>query len=176
MYALQDYIGEEKINAALKAFAADKAYQEPPYTNTLDFMDYLREVTPDSLSYLLHDMIESITLYDNKTIDATYRTLENDTYEVTLDVSVQKYAADSLGKETLIPHNDFIDIGVFSADIPTSEKYGRPLLVQRVKIKDQRSTHTFVVNEKPHSAGIDPNYLLVDRMPKDNVKVLELVE
>jgi len=139
-------------------------------------MDYLKAQTPDSLSYLLEDMIESITLYSNKTENSSYKILDNGQYEVTLDVSVKKYTADAKGKETLIAHDDYIDIGVFSKEIPEGEKYGRPILVKRVKIDQANQTFTVIVDEEPYTAGIDPNYLLVDRMPGDNVKVLDLVD
>jgi len=176
MYALQDYIGEDNLNGAMRQFAEATEYQEPPYTNTLEFVDYLKAATPDSLSYMIHDMVESITLFSNKTLDAKYKTLPNGKYEVTLDVQVEKFSADSLGKETVIAHDDYIDIGVFSAEIPEGERYGRPILVKRVKITEKLNTFTLVVDEKPATAGIDPNFLLVDRMPEDNVKELDFVK
>ena len=172
MYALQDYIGEQKVNRALQSFAEAKAYQEAPYTNSLEFMDYLKMETPDSLQYLLHDMIETITLYSNKTVNASYRTLDNGQYEVTLDVEVMKFEADGQGKETRVAHDDYIDIGVFSKEIPEGEKYGRPIVIERVKINQANQRFTIVVDEEPHTAGVDPNYLLVDRLAEDNVKVL----
>jgi len=39
-----------------------------------------------------------------------------------------------------------------------------------VLITQANNTFTFVVNEKPEKAGIDPFALLVDREPKDNLK------
>jgi len=176
MYALQDYIGEDSVNVALKRFVDDVAYQEAPYTTTLEFMDYIRAVTPDSLQYLLKDMFEDIILYSNKTNSATVKELPNGKYEVTIDVTIQKFQADSLGQETLIPHNDFIDIGVFSAEKNEGEKYGRPILVERHRISEKNKVFNLVVNEKPHEAGIDPNYLLVDRLPADNIKKVTQVE
>ncbi len=172
MYALQDYIGEDSLNAALRRYAEAVAYQEAPYTNTREVMSYIYEVTPDSLQYLVKDMFEEITLYSNKTNTATFKKIADKKYEVTIEVSVEKYRADSLGKETLIPHNDFIDVGVFSEEKNEGEKYGRPILVERHQISGKDTSFTFVVNELPYEAGIDPNYLLVDRFPEDNVKKL----
>lgn len=170
MYAMQDYIGEDSVNVALRRFAEAVAYQEAPYTNTLEFMDYLSAVTPDSLQYLLEDMFENITLYSNKAKSATYKQLPNGHYEVTIDVSIEKFRADSLGNETLIPHNDYIDIGVFSEEKNPGEKYGRPILVERHRISASDTSFTLVVDELPYQAGIDPNYLLVDRFPADNLQ------
>ena len=65
-YALRDYIGEDSLNAALRRYLKDKGFQQPPYTTTTEFLQYLRAVTPDSLQYVIHDLFETITLYDNK--------------------------------------------------------------------------------------------------------------
>jgi ABC-2 type transport system permease protein len=40
-YALQDYIGEDTLDAALKAVLLDKGFQQPPYTTSKEFMDAL---------------------------------------------------------------------------------------------------------------------------------------
>ncbi len=174
MYALQDYIGENRLNDALKRYAEAVSYQEAPYTNSLEVMEYIEEVTPDSLQYLLKDMFRTITLYSNKTTTATYRKTAEGQYEVTIGVHIEKYRADSLGKETLIPHSDFIDIGIFSKDKAENEKYGKPILVERHQISTTDTSFTFIVGELPYEAGIDPDYLLVDRFPMDNIKKLEL--
>ena len=175
MYALQDYIGEDSLNLALRRFAEDMAYQEAPYTNSLEFMEYLSAVTPDSLQYLLTDMFKNITLYSNKTNSATFKQLPNGQYEVVVDVFIEKFRADSLGQETLVPHDDFIDIGIYSQEKNPREKYGRPILVERHRISTSDTTFTFLVDELPYEAGIDPNYLLVDRFPEDNMqRVVEI--
>ena len=173
MYALQDYIGEDKVNTALRNFLEDKSYQEAPYTTTLEFLDYLEAETPDSLQYLLKDMISSITLYSNKTTSANYKQLPDGKYEVNIDVAVEKLRADSLGTETLIPHNDYIDIGIYSEDKEEGHKYGKLILMERVKISEPERSFTFIIDELPYEAGIDPNHLLVDRMPNDNLRKLK---
>lgn len=176
MYALQDYIGEDSLNLALKRYIDDFAYQEPPYTTTLDVMQYIRQVTPDSLQGFIDDMFEYITLYDLRTEDATYRKLGDDKYEVTFDVRIEKFRADTLGKETTIPHNDFFDVGIYSEETEEGHRYGRPILEQRFRISGKDTSFTFIVDELPYQVGIDPNYLMIDRMPEDNVKRVDLEE
>jgi ABC-2 type transport system permease protein len=61
---------------------------------------------------------------------------------------------------------------VFSKEKNEGEKYGRPIVVERHRISSRDTSFTFVVDELPYEAGIDPNYLLVDRFPVDNVKKL----
>ncbi|HEU4497230.1 MAG TPA: M1 family aminopeptidase, partial [Flavobacterium sp.] len=49
LYALSDYIGEKNMNNALKKYIQKVAFQEAPYTNSVEFVSYLNEATPDSL-------------------------------------------------------------------------------------------------------------------------------
>ena len=42
MYALQDYIGEDKVNAAIREFLKDYAFKGPPYPTSLDLESYFR--------------------------------------------------------------------------------------------------------------------------------------
>ncbi|UCF70921.1 MAG: ABC transporter permease, partial [candidate division WOR-3 bacterium] len=93
MNALQDYIGEERLNRALAAYLRDFAYQDPPYTNSKGFLRYIRKAVPDSLQYIITDMFETITLYENKTVEATYEPLDNGTYRVHISVNAQKLRA-----------------------------------------------------------------------------------
>lgn len=175
MYALKDYIGEDSLNMALRNYLKDVAYQEPPYTTSLQCYDYLKAATPDSLQYLLEDMFEKIVLYSNRTTEATYKELSNGKYEVKLTVEVSKFEADSVGLQTPVPFNDWIDIGVL-AEAAEGKQNNRLLKVERHRISEPTTTFTLVVDEKPLEAGIDPNYLLIDRFPDDNVKKLSLEE
>ena len=61
-------------------------------------------------------MFETITLYENKTVDASYRKLDSNQYEVTFKVEAHKFRADSLGNEEEIPIQDWIDIAVLSRE------------------------------------------------------------
>ncbi len=173
MYALQDYVGEDSINAALRRFVKDWGFKEAPYPTSADLIEYYRKVTPDSLQYIIDDMFRYITLFENKTTDSYYEEIEEDQYKVTLTVDAIKYRADSLGTETEIPLQDWIDIGVFAEDEDGEDKL---LYLQKHKIAQRENTFEILVNEKPLKAGIDPINKLIDRNPGDNVKDLELKE
>jgi ABC-2 type transport system permease protein len=167
MNALQDYIGEERLNRTLAAYLRDFAYQEPPFTNSVEFLRYVRQAVPDSLQYIITDMFETITLYENKTVEATYEPLDNGTYRVHVLVNAQKLRADELGNEVQIPISDYIDIGVLGED--DAELYLKKHLIDRPEME-----FTITVDEKPVKAGIDPYHKLIDRMIADNTtKVAE---
>ncbi len=164
LYALQDYIGEEKVNLAMSNFLKEYKYQDP-YPTALDFMKYLEPQVPDSLNYLIDDWFKEITLYDNRLKEATYKELANGKYEVSVSVESYKIKADTIGNETQVPINDWIDIGVFSDD---DEEI--LLFEKRVKIDKPEMTFTFEVDSLPAKAGIDPRHLLIDRVYDDNTK------
>ncbi len=161
MYALQDYIGEDKLNQAIKAFRDDTAFKGPPYPSASQLIKRIREVTPAHLQYVIDDMLESIVLYDNRATSATYKLLANGKYEVNLKVTAKKIKADDLGKESDLPIADWIDIGVL-------DEKGLPLFLEKRKVEKEENEFVITVDKMPAKAGIDPLNKLIDRRPKDN--------
>ena len=72
MYALADYIGEDQLNLGLRNFLMANRYAKGPFPDTRGFVAALRAVTPPDLQYTITDMFESIVLYDDKAVSATY--------------------------------------------------------------------------------------------------------
>jgi ABC-2 type transport system permease protein len=165
-FALQDYIGEDSINAAFKKFHEKWAFKGPPYPTSEDLVDEIRKVTPDSISYLLTDLFEHITFYENKATEAAYTILSETHYEVTVNLTSQKLQVDSKGIEVPIAINDWIDIGVYSND-----QNGKPKLVylKKHKFTREKSTLTISLRERPVKVGIDPLHKLIDHHSNDNV-------
>ncbi|MFN0174253.1 MAG: M1 family aminopeptidase [Saprospiraceae bacterium] len=172
MYYLKEMIGEDKVNAGLKTFLEKFRYKNPPYPTSIDVVNEFAAQTPDSLKYIIQDLFWDITLFENKTKETSMKDLGNGKYEVTIQVECHKLKADELGKETEVPVNDWMEIGAF-AKPEGDKKYGKTLYRQRVKIAQKDNTFTFLVDEKPDKAGIDPFRILIDREPKDNVKELK---
>jgi len=185
-YALSDYIGEDNLNAALSSFIDEVAYQEPPYTTSLELLGYLKEATPDSLQYLIKDMFETITLYDNRVEDATYTEKDSSTYEVNLTLQVSKYRTGETGKRTYkneagdslaieiedrrlpvqsLPLQDWVDVGVFGTDSTGQETV---LYFKKHRFTEILNEFTITVDEEPTSAGIDPYNKLIDTISNDN--------
>jgi ABC-2 type transport system permease protein len=160
-YALQDYAGEAAINRALHDYVQAFAFQDPPYTISPDLIARLRGVMPPQYAYVIDDMLESITLYENRAVSATAKKLPEGSYEVSLKVRARKLRAGELGEEKEIPLADWIDIGVL-------DEKGKPLYMERTRI--DRNEMDFKLNVKgvPAKAGIDPWNKLVDRDPSDN--------
>jgi aminopeptidase N len=169
LYALQDYIGEEKVNTAMRNFLEEFKYQAPPYPTSLDFLKHLEQQVPDSLNYLITDWFKEITLYDNRVKEASYKALDNGKYEVIMDIESVKLKYDTMGVETKIAINDWIDLGVFA-----DNKEDSLVFQKRVKINAPKMTFTFVIDDKPERVAIDPRMLLIDRVYEDNSKSCNL--
>ena len=173
-YALKEYMGEEALNQALRDYVAEVAFQEPPYTVSTDLYAHLQRAAPPELQYLLEDMFEKITLYDNRAKEATYRELGDGRYEVTLEYQVQKLYADGQGVETQAESlNDLVEIGVFVEREEDGETRDIPLYLEKHRLDGSETSVTVIVDEEPDRAGIDPRHLLIDRDPDDNSRPVE---
>ena len=169
MYALSDYIGEDKLNTALRGFLEKNKYATGPYPDTRGFVATLRDATPPELQYLITDMFESIVLYENKAVSATATPESGGNYKVILNVTAQKHRSDGSGNETPMPLNDLIEVGVFSG----TKEHLKPLHMEKQWFRTENSTVEFFVAEKPTFAGIDPYNKLIDRDPSDNLIAIE---
>jgi ABC-2 type transport system permease protein len=162
MYALADYIGEDRVNQALATLVKDWAFKSPPYPSALDMVNDLKNVTPPEFQYLYEDWFDTITLFDNRALSAEYSQLPDGKYQVHIAVEAKKYRADGKGQEHLIPLHDLIDIGVLDGD-------GKFLYLQKQKIEQEHQDFTVTVDKMPVRAGIDPLIKLIDRNPDDNL-------
>jgi len=171
LYALQEYIGEAKVNNALRNFLEAYRYKEPPYPNARDFMRYLQPEVPDSLQYLLLDWFEEITLYDLRVASANAKALQDGQYEISMNIVAKKLKFDGEGNSTERLIADWIDVG-FYADRDEKEIIAR----ERIYINRENTILKFTLNQLPVKAAIDPLNLLIDRVEDDNVKTVTLEE
>jgi hypothetical protein len=162
MYALQNYIGEDRVNMALKSIFNNYRYKDKSNLTSLDFIEEMRAVTPDSFQYFITDLFETITLWENKAINADYAMLDNGKYQVNLKVEAHKFRADSIGTQTEIPLNDYIYIAVLGED-------DEEIYMKKHKFYTNQSDLEITVDKKPIKAGIDPYVILIDRNREDNL-------
>jgi ABC-2 type transport system permease protein len=172
MYGLQDYLGEAKLNGALKQYVAAVAFQQPPYTNSPEFIGYLRRAAPDSLQPYLTDAFERITLFDNRVTVATSKKLPNGQYQVDFTVKSAKFYADSLGNQKPADQShDVLPVAIFP-ELGKDKKPVAPLVLVKRRLRTGDNKLSFVVNKKPASVAVDPYHLIIDRQLDDNVKDL----
>jgi len=170
MHALAEYVGEARVNEALRTLVEKKASS---LATTLDMYAELKAVTPDSLKPLLHDLFEVNTFWTFDTKQAKAVQTRTGGWEVTFDVDVRKVVGDSAGRETELPMTDRVEIGIFAAAGP-GEILGKPLYLQKHRVRSGRQTITLNVGEKPARGGIDP-YNLLDWEEGDNIEQIETV-
>lgn len=181
-YALSDYIGEEKLNAAIKNYLDKVRFQEAPYTTSLEMLGFLRQAVPDSLSYLIEDLFETITLYDNRLTGVEVAPLGDGRYRVDVEFLAGKYRSNGQGERLYeerlsyqpasgrssihsLPLADYIEIGIFGED--NAELYLRKHKVTRIQNRVR-----LVVNGKPQAVAVDPYFKLIDASPDDNWREL----
>jgi len=171
MYTLRSYIGEERVNGALRRFQEKFRGGQPPYATSRDLYAELRAVTPDSLHTPLEDLVETIPLWDLKSERAVFEKTSTGQYAVTLDVIARKGRADSVGKITEQPMNDLVEVGVFAPG--KGDELGEPLYLEAHRISSGKQTIRITVPREPARASLDPYRKLIDREPGDNVFALQ---
>jgi ABC-2 type transport system permease protein len=165
MYALRDYIGEDRVNRALAKFIRDHAFEGAPYTTAQELVKYFRAEAPPEYQEIITDLFERITLYDNRTIAVSATKRPDGRYAVKITVASAKLRSDAKGEEKPVPLNDLVDIGVFAGK-------DKVLFSEKRRITKPSETFEVIVSGQPVKAGIDPFNKLIDRNPKDNVKSL----
>jgi aminopeptidase N len=170
-YALRDYLGEDLMNDALREFLQAHRDPGPPYATASDLLNCLRKRTPQRYSYLIEDLFETITLYDNRTESVTCERTLDGRYRVVLDYASRKYRADGQGALEEVPHRDWIELGVFGVDADGAEV---ELCRQKRRLETGEGRLEVVVDQEPTRAGIDPRHLLIDRVAGDNSKAVKM--
>ena len=169
LYALQDYIGEDVVNHAMKTFLEEYRYKNPPYPTSLDFLRHLETQVPDSLNCLIDDWFKEITLYDFRLKEANYKK-QGDQYKVTLNIEAKKLRADTIGNELEQPLDEWVDVGFYS--MYNDEEDARLMYQERLKIDQENMTLHFMLDSLPVKAAIDPRRILIERVYTDNTKSL----
>lgn len=169
LYALQDYIGEDKVNNAMRSFLEEYRYKNPPYPTSLDFLRHLETQVPDSLNCLIDDWFKEITLYDFRLKEANYKK-EGDKYNVTLNIEAKKLRADTIGNEIEQAMEEWVDVGFYSEY--NDEEDAKLMYQERIKFDKEKMTLNFTLDSLPVKAAIDPRRILIERVYDDNLKSL----
>jgi ABC-2 type transport system permease protein len=188
MYVLKERIGEERVNAALRAFLGKWRNAGPPYATSLDLYRELQAVTPDSVKPVLSDLFETITFWDVSVNTATAERVGPGQYRVSIEIDAKKLRTDpvnkpqtSIGKngdtaivyrprkEIEAPMDEMVEIGIYETPHgePAQLKY-----LERHRIRSGRQTITVMMNEQPWRLGVDPRNWLIQR--NQELKVVEL--
>jgi aminopeptidase N len=171
MYLLQDRLGENAVNRALKSMVDRFKFKGAPYPRSVDLIQALRREakTPEDQA-LITDLMERITVYDMKVASPTAVRRADGKWDVTVPVEAKKFYADGKGVEKEAPLADRIRIGLFTAE-PGRGTFDQKnvILMERQPVKSGRQVFRFVTDKKPTHAGVDPYNFYIDRNSNDNV-------
>jgi ABC-2 type transport system permease protein len=167
LYALSEYIGDDRVNAALRLLREKHSAKHAPLATTLDLYRELQAVTPDSLRYLLHDLFEVNTYWELKT-DRVAVQQKGGGWRVTLDLEADKVVLDSAGRETTVKMDDFIEVGVYGMN--EAGRADSTLYLKKHRIHSGKQSIVVQVTHQPVRAGIDPRHLLIDLKAENNHK------
>jgi aminopeptidase N len=172
MYLLQERLGEEAVNRALRNLLQRYGFKGPPYPRSLDLVEVLRaEARTEEEQNLITDLFERVILYDLKVTAPTAVQRADGKWDVTVPVEAKKYAVDDRGAETETPLAERIEVGLFTAEPGRDAFDARDVIVmERRPIQSGSQILTFVTDRKPTHAGIDPYNYYIDRHSRDNVR------
>jgi ABC-2 type transport system permease protein len=165
LYAMREYIGKDRVDHALRSLLGKYGSGVPPLPTSLDLYRELQAVTPDPYQYLLRDLFEKNTFWELAMERATAKQISADAWQVTLGMRARKVVVDQAGKETEVPMDDWIEVGVFGE----SEPY-----IQKHHIRSGLQTITVTAPHKPTRAGIDPKNLLIDLDTENNIRDVKI--
>jgi len=170
LFALQELIGADKVNGALRAYYTRFLGMTPPFPTSRDLIDELRAVAGPEYQDLITDLFERIVLYDTGIAAARTRQTA-DGYEATLDVTARKFVADGKGAETEEPLDAWFTIALFAAG--ADPERATPLYERKHRLHSGRQQLVIRIPKKPGLATVDPFHVMIDRMRSDNVRAVD---
>jgi aminopeptidase N len=168
MYALREYVGEARVNTALRRMVERYGSGVPPLPTSRDLYRELQAVTPEAQRGLLHDLFEANTFWALQAKRATAEPAGDGTWWVTLDVQARKETVDPEGLATEVALDELVEVGVYAAEKDGAQ--GEPLYLERHRLRSGAQSLRVRVKGEPARAGIDPRHLLIDVNPEDNVQ------
>jgi ABC-2 type transport system permease protein len=159
MNALEDLLGEAKLNQALRAFMADQG--GPGHVPTIaQLIDHLRAEATLEQQALIDEWMNKVVLYDLSVESAHSRPLGDGRFEVTMEVRAKKDT----------PLDEDLEIALFELHPDRTDAKDNVIYTGKHRIHDGANTLKVIVGRKPGVAAIDPNVLRIDRNRFDNFR------
>jgi len=171
MYLLQERLGEDAVNRALRTLLQRYRFRGAPYPRSLDLVEALRaEARTAEEQNLITDLFERVVLYDLKVSAPAAVRRTDGRWDVSVPVEARKYAVDGGGAEAETTLAERIEVGLFVAD-PGRDAFDAKhvLVMERRPVRSGAQVLRFVTDRRPTHAGIDPYSYYIDRNPRDNV-------
>ena len=174
MYLLQERMGEDAVNRALRNLLRRYRFKDAPYPRSLDLVGALRaEARTAEDQTLITDLFERVILYDLKVTAPTAVRRADGKWDVTVPVQAKRYSVDGRGAESETTLAERIEVGLFTAE-PGLDAFDAKhvIVMERRPVRSGVQVLRFVTDRRPTHAGIDPYNYYVDRNSRDNVRRL----
>ncbi len=158
LYQVQQLIGEENVNRALRNVFAAHAYPKSP-PSSFDLVSELQKQAPDELKEKIGELFKRVILYD-LSIKHVAVTQTSAGYKIAFDAEVHKYEEDGKGRKTEIPMQEQAGVAAVSEKGQSATEYFTPV--------NNKINGVLFTKEKPFRLIIDPELLLIDQFQWDN--------
>ena len=165
--ALRDVMGEQALNEALQGFFTDYRFAGPPYPIAEELITRLKDVATPEVEQLIEDLFETVTVYDNRILNASYKAAEEGRFLVEIDLISHKLRLDEQGLEREVPGTGSLQIGCYVADQLL------PFNISTHQITGAQMQVNFYVDQLPSRVGVDPYLHMLDNQRKDNFKTVQ---
>ena len=122
------------------------------YALSTDLLNAFKEVTPDSLQFVITDLFETVTCYDNKIESATSNENPNGTYELELKISFDKSRTSRVDFSL---HKEYMDVEVLGEN-------GTTIYFEKHLMREGDNEFVITLDDKPTEVIIDPLYKMID--------------
>ncbi|GFZ93597.1 membrane protein [Aquaticitalea lipolytica] len=168
MLALKELIGEDELNMAIKNTIDKNKGDINLNASFLEFFEELNNYVPNEYKLLVDDWLKKVVTYDLKISKGTIKQLDNK-YEVTVDVSANRFRTLDNGEEKSISINEPIQIGLFTRHPDIISSTENMLSLKPYMIDKNNMTFKIIVDELPTYIVIDPYSTRLDKNLTDNV-------
>jgi aminopeptidase N len=174
MNLLQERLGEDRVNRALRNLLQRYRFKGAPYPRSIDLVEALRaEAGTTEEQNLITDLFERVILYDLEVTEPTAVRRTDGRWDVTVPVEAKRYEVDGRGTEAETTLAEGIPVGLFTAE-PGRDGFDAThvIAMERRPIRSGAQVLRFVTDRRPTHAGLDPYNSYIDRNPRDNVRRL----
>lgn len=176
LFVLQEKIGEQQVNLALKRFvkdwnAFDTNFNKDRYATTKDLLQYIYEVTPDALKTTVFELLETVTTYDADIKKAVVLQNKNDSFAINVQLTLEKWQENTKGIAVKVtPTNAIVALSIYGLDADGNEVL---LETKEIHMLSETTDLVFKSKTKPSRIVLDENYLLLDINRENNSTQLD---
>jgi len=166
-WALRHAMGERALNDLLREFLQTFRFKGPPYPTASMLLEKFHQALPERGDLLVEDWFETVTLSDNRLLNASLSQVGGTGYRVDLEFRSRKLRINEQGEEVEVPAGGEIEVGFFAGEA------AMPFVVKTLKVNPGLNRARLFLDRAPKGLELDPLLKTIDRDRKDNFISLE---